>query len=323
MKNMVLVLSGIFLMFTTSAAYPSSEKSVHISRKTKEGQQWTEEEDQLLENLVEQEGIDSWNKVALQMPGRKGKQCRERWLNVIHPSINHAPWTKEEDDFIIAFVEKNGHKWSQCAQELSGRTDNGIKNRWHVLLRQQKKIEKRQMIRDKTEKKLTKNDVKNSESIRQETSEFILDLDYIPSDEEMFEFISNDQHSENLSTGSVDEKNPSLFGERTRKYWQESEDELLLDTIWRYGAENWKQIANEVPGRTAKQCRERWIEQLDPILKHDDWTEEEDQLLIEQHQLLGNKWAEIAQNFPNRTDNQIKNRWYTHLSFSAEAMGEK
>jgi hypothetical protein len=264
MKNMVLVLWGIFLMFATSAAYASSESDGHTTGSKRKCQRWTLEEDRLLGDAVNRYGTENWNQIASQIPDRNGGQCRKHWLNVLFPDASHNPWTeKEEDDFIIAFAEKNDHKESQCAEQLPNRTDNSTKNRCYSNL-----------------------------SKRQE---------------------NQDQHSENLSTGSVDEKNPSLFGERTRKYWKKNEDELLLGAIWRYGPQNWNQIAAEVPGRTAKQCRDRWIEQLDPSLKHDDWTEEEDQLLIEQHQLWGNKWVKIARNFSNRADNDIKNRWNNYL----------
>jgi hypothetical protein len=121
------------------------------------------------------------------------------------------------------------------------------------------------------------------------------------------------ERQKNLNAGNVDEKNPSFPGKRMKKYWQEEEDNLLRNMVEQNGPQNWKQIAAEVPGRTAKQCRERWIEQLDPTLKHGDWTEEEDQLLIEQHQLWGNRWVKIARNFPNRRDNDIKNRWNTYF----------
>jgi myb proto-oncogene protein len=220
------------------------------------------EEDHLLEDVVSRYGPKKWKQIAAKVPGRKGWQCRKRWLNALSPDVSHNPWTEEEDNFIIAFVEKNGHEWSRCAKQLPNRTDNSIENRWYSNL-----------------------------SKRQE---------------------NQDQHSENLSTGNVDKKNPSFPGKRTKKYWQENEDELLWNAMKR--TQNWKQIATKIPGRTAKQCRDRWIEQLNPFINHGNWTKEEDQLLIEQHQLWGNKWAKIAQNFPNRTDNQIKNRWNIHLS---------
>ena len=54
---------------------------------------------------------------------------------------------------------------------------------------------------------------------------------------------------------------------------------LVRVSVWEH---RWTVIASNLPGRTGKQCRERWVNQLDPSIKRDqNWTEEEDRIIME------------------------------------------
>ena len=76
------------------------------------------------------------------------------------------------------------------------------------------------------------------------------------------------------------------------------------------GAAKWGQISLVVDGEiSAKQCRDRWVNFLDPAINLGPWTEEEDRILRDEHQRLGNKWALIKEKLPGRSDNMLKKRW--------------
>jgi hypothetical protein len=91
------------------------------------------------------------------------------------------------------------------------------------------------------------------------------------------------------------------------------EDALLISIVGTTQFTNWDFVAQRFQGRTARQCRERWVNYLAPHLRSGPWTAEEDQLLRAKVAQFGHSWAEISRVFYGRSENDIKNRWYTHL----------
>ncbi|CAK92222.1 unnamed protein product (macronuclear) [Paramecium tetraurelia] len=108
--------------------------------------QWTQEEEQMLKEEVENSKILKWHEIQFQIfmksNGRyfkKAKQCRERWNNYLDPQINRSNWKPEEDLCLMKLAQSEGLKWSKISYKMKNRTENQVKNRFKSLINKETK----------------------------------------------------------------------------------------------------------------------------------------------------------------------------------------
>ena len=101
---------------------------------------FTQYEDQLLTVAVEIHNQTSWNDIAQCVPGKTPKQCRDRWVNYLRPTLKFGPWTAQEDQLLLSIVNKNGTHWSNMKKFFPNRSTNALKNRWNWLIKNQMKL---------------------------------------------------------------------------------------------------------------------------------------------------------------------------------------
>ena len=99
---------------------------------------------------------------------------------------------------------------------------------------------------------------------------------------------------------------------KQRKEWTMGEDVLLIVAVHQYDEKKdilWRMLSKCVPGRTSRQCYNRWHQVLNPELKHGPWSDKEDALLFDLQKKHGSYWIKISSLIPGRSSKHVCNRW--------------
>jgi hypothetical protein len=242
--------------------------------------------EQELERSVE--GID-WDALArAYVPTRSGVDCKIQWLNNEDPKINANPWTKEEDKSLTALVAKyKGHNWEQISKEIGT-----CRTAHQCFTRYQRRLNTSM----KKSKWTSDDDNILLESVRR----------YGEKNWQQVATCLEGRTAQQCLHRYKKALDPTI----RRGKWTPDEDRMLEKAVQVYGCKNWSKIQQHVPGRTDVQCRERWVNVLNPELNSGPWAQEEDDKLKQAIQVHGlGKWAAVAQLLYPRTDNQCWRRW--------------
>jgi hypothetical protein len=108
--------------------------------------------------------------------------------------------------------------------------------------------------------------------------------------------------------GCVNDAAPEYALRRQKMPFTPVEDAWLAALVRHLGRTSWTEIAARMPHRTSRQCRERWVNYLNPDLSQSPWRDCEDHILRSKYAELGPKWVKISEYLPRRSANSIKNR---------------
>lgn len=93
---------------------------------------FTPEEDEKLIQLANTK--TRWEEIAKELPGRNGRQCRDRYKNYLKPGYFNGQWTHEEDEILQKKYNEFGPQWSLIKRFFNNRSSNSLKNRWNYYI---------------------------------------------------------------------------------------------------------------------------------------------------------------------------------------------
>ncbi|KAK4481817.1 hypothetical protein RD792_012728, partial [Penstemon davidsonii] len=206
---------------------------------------WRPHEDTKLKELVSQFGPHNWNLIAEKLEGRSGKSCRLRWFNQLDPRINRRAFSEEEEERLLTAHKMYGNKWAMISRLFPGRTDNAVKNHWHVIMARKHRehnsvYRRRKATFFSSQNKRFTNDLQilSESSISNNVDEYsgastCTDLSLTPSSIKVPHFLSrfSPVHHQNLINSDTEEKKVQTMGRSEMKDDKELFDKVMSTSI--------------------------------------------------------------------------------------------
>jgi ribosome recycling factor len=221
-----------------------------IHRANESTGKWTEDEDSKLKDAVQTHGGKNWVAIAALIPGRLRKQCWNRWYYGLNPSIDRAnertgKWTEDEDSKLQDAVQTHGDKdWVAISALVPGRMKAQCRHRWHDVLDPNIGRESR-----RKGKWTEDEDNKLKDAVQTQGDKGWVAISALVLGRTRLQCYNR---WKDVSDPSIDRAG----GRKGR--WTAVEDSKLKDVVQMHGGNDWVAVAALIPGRTRKQCWERW-----------------------------------------------------------------
>jgi len=274
--------------------------SVMSAKKRAASSTWSREQDEALLKAVEDEQAarsasveeedEDWESIAENVHDKSAVQCLKRYMVLKPPAMIEGPLRE------VAYAAKAG-------EDREDQAGGGHNNDPAPPAKRQKQEDDKDGSDGDTEGDWAPEEL---ELLRKLVEQY---RDTAPRWNEIAANFRSHSAVECLTRWQIMTNPPVIKGKGS---WTPEEDQILREKRLIYGRK-WAKIAAHLPGRQGKQCRERYVNHLNPELKKGEWTDDEEAILIAMHQHHGNRWANISKQLPGRSDNDVKNHWYSTI----------
>lgn len=283
---------------------------------------WKPDEEKRLVELASAYSEHDWIVIADKLGTRRTPmQCLKHYQQSLNAKLTVvSEWTLEEERMLKEAVERYGkHNWNFVERAVPGRTYEQCHAKWRRSSAVHENTVVNGLWTEEEEKRLFLGAVVYEVPHADQNKKSQAEIDAILSGEVAG---ANDDKEDAVEGGDdvdleagqdndVDTTGGSTSLKKRQRRSKHTKAKAAKSADTPLSIVSWIKVAEVVPGRDDTRCRDKWVRSLDPSLKTDSWTEEEDQLLLKLVDKFGaGHWAQIAQFLHGRTDNASMLRWY-------------